>query len=237
MTPEESDRRIGALESQVRQVNMTIQSLQAPRPALPAQSSPTILGVLPTKLKDIMKLGFEWVANQVNVKAGAGIIVDASGVSVKVKSNSGLAVGASGLAVVLEANKGLSMGAAGLATLLKTKGGVLAGATGLYLDLLLGVVTPLTPGAIVPVDFSLGCGFTLTPGEDETLNASNGTPGQRATLIITTSGTTSWNLTFGTHFKTQGVLATGTVNAKIFAMGFWTPDGITWYEETRTGAM
>ena len=237
MTPEESDRRIRTLESQVRQMNMAIQDLQAPRPALPAQSSPTILGVLPTKLKEIMKLGFEWIANQVNVKAGTGITVDASGVSVKVKSNSGLAVDASGLAVVLEANKGLSMGAAGLATLLKTKGGVLTGSTGLYLDLLLGVVTPLTPGAIVPVDFSLGCGFTLTPGEDETLNATGGTAGQRATLIITTSGVTPRTLTFGANFKSQGVLVTGAVGGKIFALSFWTPDGTTWYEVCRTGAM
>ena len=215
-----------------------IRSLQAlPAKTTAPQPGPTVLGDLPAKLKNIFNFGFEWIGNQVNVKAALGIIVNNTGVGVKVKSNSGLNLDSNGVAVLLEANKGLSMGASGLAALLKVKGGVLVGSSGLYLDLLFGVVTPLTPGSVVSVDFSLGCGFTLTPGEDETLNGSNGTPGQRATLIVTTSGTTSWTLTFGANFKTAGTLATGTVNGKVFVMSFFTPDGITWYETERTGAM
>lgn len=96
--------------------------------------------------------------------------------------------------------------------------------------------TALTPGSTVAVDFSQGSVFTLTPGQTETLTASNGMNGQIATLIITTSGTTSYTLTFSTNFKAAGTLATGTVSAKVFTITF-RYNGSTWYEIGRTTAM
>jgi hypothetical protein len=241
MNPEEAHRRVGNLEAQVQTLSRQVTALQAqPRGvAVQSQSGVTILGDLPMKLKTIFNLGFQWIGNKINVRAATngGITVDATGVAVKVKTNSGLTLDANGLAVLLEANKGLSMGAAGLATLLKANGGLLSGAAGLYLDLLLGVVTALTPAASVEMDFDLGCAFTLTPGEAEVIDATGGQPGQTAYLLITTSGIISYNLTFGTNFVTQGVLATGIVSGVRFLLSFYTLDGTTWIESSRTGAM
>lgn len=94
----------------------------------------------------------------------------------------------------------------------------------------------LTPGTTVAMSFSAGTVFTLTPAQAETINASNCTAGQQATLIVTTSGTSSFTLTFSTNFKTTGTLATGTVSAKQFAVSFMC-NGSTATEMSRTVAM
>ena len=97
--------------------------------------------------------------------------------------------------------------------------------------------TALTAGATVTVDSTLGNFFTLTPGEDETINATTvGVQGQVLLIKITTSGTTSRTLTFGTNFKTTGTLATGTTSAKVFQIAFLS-DGTTYSELFRTAAM
>jgi hypothetical protein len=97
--------------------------------------------------------------------------------------------------------------------------------------------TALTAGATVSLVASANECYTLTPGEDETINASS-VPlfSKRITIVVTTSGTTSWNLTFGTAFKTVGVLATGTVSGKVFTISFIS-DGTNLNEVSRTGAM
>ncbi len=94
----------------------------------------------------------------------------------------------------------------------------------------------LTPGTTVAMSFSAGTVFTLTPAQTETINASNCTAGQQATLIVTTSGTTSFTLTFSTNFRTTGTLATGTTTAKQFAISFMC-NGATATEMSRTVAM
>lgn len=94
----------------------------------------------------------------------------------------------------------------------------------------------LTAGTTVSVDFSLASVFTLTPAQAETVNATNCTAGQVATVIVTTSGTTSFVLTFSTNFKTTGTLTTGTVTAKVFALTFRC-NGTTATELSRTVAM
>jgi hypothetical protein len=79
---------------------------------------------------------------------------------------------------------------------------------------------------------------TLTPTGNCTLNASVGVSGQRATILVATSGTVSCVITPGTGFgATGGTLTTGTVTAKTFAWNFATPDGTNWIETSRTTAM
>lgn len=94
----------------------------------------------------------------------------------------------------------------------------------------------LTPGSTVAMSFSAATVFTLTPAQTETINASNCTAGQDATLVVTTSGTTSFTLTFSTNFKTTGTLATGTTSGKVFAISFRC-SGSTATEMSRTAAM
>lgn len=94
----------------------------------------------------------------------------------------------------------------------------------------------LTPGTTVSVDFSTASVFTLTPAQAETINATNCTAGETATIVVTTSGTTSFILTFSTNFKTVGTLATGTTTAKVFTISFRC-NGTTATELSRTTAM
>ncbi len=81
-----------------------------------------------------------------------------------------------------------------------------------------------------------GTTFTLTPAQTETINASGGTAGQEIHMVITTSGTTSYTLTFGTNFHAAGTLATGTSTGKVFVITFVDVGG-TFYEVCRTAAM
>lgn len=97
-------------------------------------------------------------------------------------------------------------------------------------------VTALTPGTTVALDASLGPIYTLTPAQAETINASNCVSGRHFNLIITTSGTSSFVLTFSTNFKAAGTLSTGTVTAKVFQVSFMC-NGTTAVEEGRTIAM
>jgi len=86
------------------------------------------------------------------------------------------------------------------------------------------------------MDFSLATVYTLTPAQAETINAINCSAGKDVSLIVTTSGTSSFVLTFSTNFKTAGTLTTGTVSAKVFNVSFIC-NGTTATEMTRTAAM
>ena len=97
-------------------------------------------------------------------------------------------------------------------------------------------VSVITAGATPTLNCALGDVFTLTPGETETISASNLTAGQRISLVITTSGATSYTLTFGTNFKSTGTLATGVTTGKIFVVSF-VSDGTNLSEVARTTAM
>ena len=97
-------------------------------------------------------------------------------------------------------------------------------------------VSVITPGATPTLNCALGDVFTLTPAEAENISASNLTAGQKINIIITTSGTTTYTLTFGTNFKSTGTLATGTVSAKVFVISF-VSDGTNLNETCRTAAM
>jgi hypothetical protein len=94
----------------------------------------------------------------------------------------------------------------------------------------------LTPSTTVSVDFSNTASiYTLTPAQAETINATNCATGIQKTVLITTSGTTSFTLTFSTNFRSIGTLATGTTTAKAFAITFLC-NGTTAYEMSRTAA-
>lgn len=98
-------------------------------------------------------------------------------------------------------------------------------------------ITALTPSSTVSLDPTLGDVFTLVPGQDETINAASvPATSQEITLIVTTSGSTSRTLTFGTNFKSTGTLATGVTTAKVFVIRF-IGDGTNFNEVSRTTAM
>lgn len=75
---------------------------------------------------------------------------------------------------------------------------------------------------------------TITPTGACTFNASGGVAGQVITFAITTSGTSSFVLTWGTNFRKVGTLATGTVSARFFSVTFICINGTTWQEIGRT---
>lgn len=78
--------------------------------------------------------------------------------------------------------------------------------------------------------------ITITPTGACTFNASGGVAGQVVTFAVTTSGVTSFVLTFGTNFRKVGTLATGTTSARFFSVTFRCIDGTIWQEIGRTAA-
>lgn len=97
------------------------------------------------------------------------------------------------------------------------------------------VAATLTAGATVSVDPTAASVASLTPAQNETLNAVNVQDGQLYVLVVKASGTTSYTLTFGTNFKSTGTLATGTVDAKTFVVTF-VGVGTNLVEVSRTAA-
>jgi hypothetical protein len=75
----------------------------------------------------------------------------------------------------------------------------------------------------------------LTPTGDITLSAT-GTVSGNFTLLITTTGTTAWNITAGSFFLLDGTFSTGTVGGAVFTISF-VGDGAQAYEISRTGAL
>ncbi len=94
---------------------------------------------------------------------------------------------------------------------------------------------PATTGTMTTTLTNLSV-MTITPSNACTFNASGGIAGQECTFVITTSGTSSFTLTWGTNYKTQGTLATGTVSGKVFTVTF-IYDGTNWNEQCRSTAM
>lgn len=77
--------------------------------------------------------------------------------------------------------------------------------------------------------------ITITPTGACTFNAAaGGNIGQIVTFSITTSGTSSFTLTWGTNYRKTGTLATGTTSARFFAVTFRYVTTNTWQEIART---
>lgn len=100
-------------------------------------------------------------------------------------------------------------------------------------------VLSLAPSSTISATPGKATVLTLTPNQSATINLSTTAlpDGHRFTLVVTTSGTSSYTLTFGTNFKTTGTLATGTVTAKTFSISFVYVAGIGAVETSRTTAM
>lgn len=75
---------------------------------------------------------------------------------------------------------------------------------------------------------------TITPTGACTFNASGGNVGEIVTFAITTSGVSSFALTFGTNFHKVGTLATGTTSARFFTVTFRCVTAGVWWEMGRT---
>jgi len=96
--------------------------------------------------------------------------------------------------------------------------------------------TVLGTTGTVSLNPALGDVFKVTPTGDITLNAASAPVGAHITLVVTTSGATSYNITPTTSFKSTGVLATGTASGKVFTISF-VGDGTNLNEISRTVAM
>lgn len=101
----------------------------------------------------------------------------------------------------------------------------------------IGATTNLASAATVTVPLTSSI-INHTPTQNETINfpSAAGAIGVDLFLIITTSGVTSFTLTFGTNAKSQGTLATGTTSGATFLVEF-TSNGTNWVECGRTIAM
>lgn len=129
----------------------------------------------------------------------------------------------------LTASKFYVSGNAAISSTLSVTGNITGGAqiAGKYTALANGTTAmALATNAVVKV----------TPTATATYTTTVAPAGSRATVIIATSGTTSYTITFGTGFVTTGTLATGTVTAKTFAIDF-VSDGTSMIETSRTTAM
>lgn len=94
---------------------------------------------------------------------------------------------------------------------------------------------PLSTGSTA-MGFGLNRTVKVTPNATATYTTTVPISGTRVNLLILTSGTTSYTITFGTGFKSAGTLATGTVSARVFSLAF-VSDGTNLYEVSRTGAL
>lgn len=97
-----------------------------------------------------------------------------------------------------------------------------------------GTALPATTGTMTAT--MDGTVKTITPTGACTFNATGGVTGQTCSFVITTSGVSSFTLTWGTAFKTTSTLATGTSSGKVFTVSF-IYDGTNWNETARTTAM
>ncbi len=76
----------------------------------------------------------------------------------------------------------------------------------------------------------------ITVTAARTLTTTVPAAGTRCSVIVLTSGTTSFVITFGTGFKPVGTLATGTATGRVFVVN-WISNGTVLYEAGRTAAM
>lgn len=96
------------------------------------------------------------------------------------------------------------------------------------------VFTTLLNGSTA-MGFATNTAVKVTPTATATITTTVPAAGYETTLIVLTSGTTSYTLTFGTGFKPVSTLATGTTSGKLFTIR-WISDGTNLIETGRTAA-
>jgi len=111
----------------------------------------------------------------------------------------------------------------------------------LYTQPINASATVLTPAASVTWTPALGTNrYTLIPAQAEVINMGTipaSLVGTEITLVINTSGTTTYAITAGTNLKMQGALNTGTVTAMTFVLKFLVLSTTSVVEVSRTIAM
>lgn len=105
----------------------------------------------------------------------------------------------------------------------------------IYADRNVGAFNIVSAGSAA-VDLAAYEAVQQSPNSTRTVTTTVPRAGSRRTLIILTSGTTTYMLTFGTGFKTTGTLATGATSARRFIMQFIS-DGTYLIECSRTTAI
>lgn len=85
-------------------------------------------------------------------------------------------------------------------------------------------------------DFRSANTWLKTPTSTQSYTADVPQAGERRTMIILTSGTTPYTITFSTGFKTTGTLSTGSTSARRFIIEFIS-DGTYLIETSRTTAI
>jgi len=96
------------------------------------------------------------------------------------------------------------------------------------------VYTALSNGATA-MAFGTNSTVKVTPTASASYTSTVPSAGYSVYLIILTSGTVSYTITFSTGFKSTGTIATGTTTAKTFVVHFIS-DGTTLIEAGRTTA-
>lgn len=102
---------------------------------------------------------------------------------------------------------------------------------------LLSPFVVLTAGTLaLAMGSSSNVNVQVTPNATASFTSTVPAAGMRRTLLILTSGASSYTMTFGTGFRSQGTLATGVTTARYFALEFIS-DGTNLVELSRTTAM
>jgi hypothetical protein len=82
----------------------------------------------------------------------------------------------------------------------------------------------------------MNTGVRLTVTANRTVTTNAPAAGLDRTVMILTSGVSSFTITFGAGFKPVSTLATGTTASRVFILVFYS-DGTNLYEKSRTAAM
>ena len=100
-----------------------------------------------------------------------------------------------------------------------------------------GTITTVAPVVTTtPLALATNYKVQFTPNATVALTTTVPAAGIESTLIVLTSGVTSYTLTFSTGFVSQGTLSTGTVTGKYFILKFIS-NGTNLLEVSRTLAM
>jgi hypothetical protein len=174
-------------------------------------------------------------ATGINIKGAAA----AAGVAVSVitsGTNENMTLDAAGSGTIGINTVGTSAGAVTIGNSTALLGAAVNGPVIATKQLRCSTVTALATTGTVSLDPTLGQVFTCTPTGAITLNAASAPAGATVYLVVTTSGSSSFNVTPTTNFKSTGALATGTSTGKVFTITF-VSDGTNLNEVARTTAM
>ena len=109
--------------------------------------------------------------------------------------------------------------------------------TGSFTQLTDAITVLTVSGTTSSLNPALGGMFTLTPAASVTINAAS-VPAthQRIVIQLLTSGSTPYQITFGTNFKSTGTINSGSVTGKYWNIVF-DSNGVNFVETSRTVAI